>query len=460
MFHSLLARTVLLIAVVVALTALAWLGIFRFADTEPRARELAQLTASAVNLVRTALVAADPAKQRELLMNFSSREGIRLLPADAQDQVKPLPDSRFLQLMHEHLRQRLGGATRVSLRVNDVPGLWISFHLEEGDDEEYWLVLPRERAEHQFGWRWVEWGLFSLALTLAGAWLMVSRIVRPLTRMVRAADSLGQGRQPTPLPEEGPTEVATLATAFNRMASDLASHERERAEILAGISHDLRTPLARLRLEVEMSVSDEFAREGMSADITQMDGIIGQFLDYARGESGEHPQCLDPAQLLRDIASHQASIGQPLTLILPESGTLPELAGRRQALQRALINLIDNARKYATPDPGSDEANDMRMPPEITLQGRVDGQQVCLAVLDRGPGIPADAVEHLKRPFTRQSDARSNASGTGLGLAIVERVARLHGGSLELLPREGGGLVAQLRLSCLPCTGQAKADYR
>jgi two-component system osmolarity sensor histidine kinase EnvZ len=447
MCRTLLARTVLLISVVVALTTGAWLAIFRFGDTEPRAREIAQITTSVVNLVRIALVASDPNKQQQLLKNFSSREGIRLLPLDNADKVETLPDKEFLTLLAGNLRQRLGQDTQVSLNVNGVQGFWVSFHLEDEDDEAYWLVMPRDKATPQFAWRWIEWGLLSLALALLGAWLMVSRIVQPLTRMAKAADSLGRGEQPTPLPEEGPSEVATLATAFNRMAGDIASHERERAEILAGISHDLRTPLARLRLEMEMSVADDYAREGMSADITQMDGIIGQFLDYARGESGEAVELTNLGDLLAEIAHHQAVIGQPVVLHLPDE-ILPDLLLRPQAMRRALNNLIDNARKYGVSRPES--AAEVEETPAaeaaISLHASVQGKQLWLEVQDRGPGIPPEAVEHLKRPFTRESTARSNVTGTGLGLAIVERIARLHGGTLALLPREGGGLIARLVL--------------
>jgi two-component system osmolarity sensor histidine kinase EnvZ len=213
------------------------------------------------------------------------------------------------------------------------------------------------------------------------------------------------------------------------MAADLQRHEKDRSEVLAGISHDLRTPLTRLRLEAEMSVADDGARQAVVADIEQMEAVISQFMDYARTESGETPAQTDLAHLLASVAERQACIGQTLvTAIEP----LPEMMLRPKAITRAVTNLIDNAVKYG----GG----------EITLAASTVDGKICLEIKDRGPGVPVADIERLKRPFTRLESARTNATGTGLGLAIVERIARLHHGQLDLLPNPGGGLVARITL--------------
>ncbi len=427
--RSLLARTFLLLATLVLLTTAAWLSLFRYIDAEPRARETAQLAASAVNLIRASLFAAAPEKRLNLFAEFSTREGIRLLPAELEDKIEAMPDSRFHRLLQHELANRLGAHTRVAASVDEVPGFWVSFRLDDDDEEEYWLVLPRERATRSIAKHWLVWGLLAIVLALAVAWLIASRISRPLKAMAKSAETVGRGQTPAPLPVDGAEELSRLAKAFNLMATDLQRHEQDRSEVLAGISHDLRTPLTRLRLEAEMSIADSGAQQAVIADIEQMEAVISQFMDYARAESGEEAVIADLTYLLENIVERQAFVGRPCRLELAE---LPELPLRPKAITRAITNLIDNAWKYG----GG----------EVTVKTAAVNGEIWLEISDHGPGIPASETERLKRPFTRLETARTNASGTGLGLAIVERIARLHNGRLDLLPNPGGGLLARLVL--------------
>ncbi len=429
--RSLLARTFLLLGALVVVSTIGWLSLFLHVDAEPRARETAQLAASTVNLIRASLFAAAPEKRIGLFVELMTREGIRLLPAEAHDRVRPLPGSRFHDLLQQELAAHLGPRTRIAAAVNDEAGFWVSFRLDEQDDEEYWLILPRERARRSVATHWLSWGLLALVLALGAAGLIASRISRPLKAMASAAETLGRGQMPPPLPETGASELRAVAHAFNRMASDLERHEKERSEVLAGISHDLRTPLTRLRLEAEMSIADESARQGVVADIEQMEAVISQFMDYARNELGEAAETTDLAGLLQGIVDHQAAIGRALQSVT--IAPLPAMALRPKAIRRAIHNLLDNAWKYGG---GA-----------VSLHAYAVDQQICLEIADRGPGIPADQAERLKRPFTRLETARTDASGTGLGLAIVERIARLHGGTLELLAAPEGGLLARLTLT-------------
>ena len=429
--RTLLARTFLLLATLVILTTTAWLSLFRYIEAEPRARETAQLAASAVNLIRAALFAAAPEKRPELFNELSTREGIRLLPAEADDRVEPMPDSRFHRLIQRDLSTRLGPHTRVAAEVDGVAGFWVSFRLDDHDEEEYWLILPRERAMRSVAGHWLLWGLLALTLALAVAWLIASRISRPLKALAISAKAVGRGLNPTPLPESGAEEMRLLAGAFNAMAADLQRHEKDRSEVLAGISHDLRTPLTRVRLEAEMSVADEAARQAVVADIEQMEAVIAQFMDYARTDLGEEAVATDLGALLASAVERQRQRGQPMRLTTDD---LPELPVRPRALTRAIGNLIDNAVKYG----GG----------EISVSMSRQAGETWIEVGDRGAGIPASETERLKRPFTRLEVARSNATGTGLGLAIVDRIARLHDGRLELLPNPGGGLLARLVIGC------------
>jgi two-component system osmolarity sensor histidine kinase EnvZ len=423
---SLLARSFLLIAALIVTAVLASFQIYRVHEREPRANELAQQTVSAVNLTRAALVNADPFRRRELLIELNETEGLRIFPATASEKLEPLPEDPLLDRVAPRVRAALGGETRFASERDAEEGFWVSFFI---DEDEFWVMLPWERFEPEFGLQWLGWGLALVALALAGAWFIASRIARPLAALTDAAGRLGRGEAHRELAEEGARELRVLSAAFNRMASGLESMERERAMVLAGISHDLRTPLSRLRLALEMSGANAGAAEAIAADVEEMDAIIGQFLDFARGED-EEKQEGELRGVLEELAEHYSRLSK--NIIVEEKPT-PPFPFARMSVRRAIANLIDNALRHAGE------------PIEVASFSR-DGRAV-VEVRDRGPGIPESEAERLKRPFTRLDRARGSRSGSGLGLAIVERVARSHGGTLDLLPREGGGLVARLTLS-------------
>jgi two-component system osmolarity sensor histidine kinase EnvZ len=441
--RSLFARSFIWAAFLVMFTNAAWVMIFRLSDTEPRARALAQISASAVNLARVALLTAAPELRAAFLQELSDSEGIRLLPRDAADRIAPLPNDRFIRAIEANIRQLLDDRVIFSLEVNGEPGLWVSFAMDVSEPDDFWLILPASRVERHIPWLWLDWGLVVALSSLGMAWIVAARISRQLRRIATAARQVGRGQTPQPLPEDdGAEELQRLAQAFNRMSRDLQHHEKKRAEILAGISHDLRTPLSRIRLEAELSLKGA-AKAGMVADIEQMDVIIAQFLDYARSEDEEMMSEGDPNALLETVVRHFAAIQRPVTLCVAEEEKLPLLPMKPHAIRRALNNLIGNAWKYGAPP--------------ITLSGAARNAWLELSVTDCGPGIPASEVERLKRPFTRLENARSEASGTGLGLAIVEQVAIAHGGSFELTAGANGtGLRATLRLPLSPAGRRAE----
>ena len=332
----------------------------------------------------------------------------------------------MLQLAIAEIRRQLGAETRVAFARDGVEAFWVSFRIE---DDEYWVMLPRERVERRLALQWLGWAALTAALALAGAFLVVFRVRRPLAALTRAAADIGRGRIPAPLEESGPAEIQTVSRAFNQMTRDLARLEDDRALILAGVSHDLRTPLARLRLGLEMAGADPQLKSGMTADIDDIDRIIGQFLDFARAARGEPLAAIDLAALAREIAGRYREAGHALA---DEIVAVPELPLRPLAVRRLISNLLDNAFRYGERD--------------IRLRVVPQGGGAAVEVLDRGPGIPAEEVERLKQPFTRieTETARSGKGGSGLGLAIVDRIARMHDGTFDLVPREGGGLIARV----------------
>ncbi|HCI14289.1 MAG TPA: two-component sensor histidine kinase [Gallionellaceae bacterium] len=423
---TLLVRAFLLIVVLIALSLAAALEIFRHAVQEPRAKQMAQFVVSTVNLTRAAVLSSAPEWRSALLAELRDEEGMRIQLADASDVLEPLPDeSPELHEMMEEVRERLGEDTRFAAWRNGEEALWVSFHI--GGDE-FWLALPRERIEHPLSEVLLAWGGVVIVLALLGAYLIARQVARPLKQIAQAAQLVGEGKTPLPLPEQGAQEIATVSRAFNRMSADLVANERERALVLAGISHDLRTPLTRVRLAAELT-ADASLREGLVADVEQMDSVIQQFLDYARLDESEAAVPADVAALVRETVQSFAAQAGSLALDLQP---LPPLAVRPLLLKRALSNLLDNAIKYG----GGEIA--------VTLRNTDDGVE--LSVADCGAGICEEQRESVKRPFVRLQEARSDAGGSGLGLAIVERAARLHGGEFHLEQREGGGLVAKLVL--------------
>lgn len=426
--RTLLWRSVLLIAALLVVAHLAWLQIFRASETEPRALQAAQQVVSVVNLTRAALVTADPGRRFALLDELAQREGIQVYAGNAGEVVPELPDRLFLRIMAAQLRERLGPQTRLTLEREGIPGVWVSFRI---DSDEYWVALPSARIERNESLRWIGWGALVLALAVLGAFLVVARINRPLRELTRAAGLLGSGATPTRVDETGPAEIRTLARAFNQMATDIQRQDEERALLLAGVSHDLRTPLSRIRLALEMLDDHGNAdlKHGVAQDIGDIDAAIGQFLDFARPADSERIIAdADLNALAAAVVDRYRSEGRDVVL---RPGTPVAQPLRPQAMRRLLANLIDNALRHG------------QGPVEVVTAGEA-GANV-LEVLDRGAGVPAADAPRMLQPFTRLDHARST-SGTGLGLAIVDRIARLHGGRVELLPRSGGGLRARITL--------------
>jgi two-component system osmolarity sensor histidine kinase EnvZ len=426
--RTLLWRSVLLIALLLGLAHLAWLQIFRVTEREPRARQIAQQISSVVNLTRAALITADPAKRLELLEDLSREEGIQVHVGHPGERVAPLGDRPFLRLVEGEVRRQLGPGTRVATTRDGVRGAWVSFRI---DEDEYWVYMPRSRLERTDPLRWVGWGALILALALLGAFLIVARINRPLRELARAAGEIGRGRTPEPVAESGPSEIRAVAGAFNRMAADLKRLDDERALLLAGVSHDLRTPLSRIRLALEMmgEKTDAALKAGLVQDIEDIDAAIDQFLDFARVTEGEAVVADgDLNAIARELRDRYARAGKDVAAQL---APLPPLALRPVAVQRLIANLVDNALRHGKG--------------EVEIVTTCEARKAVLEVLDRGPGIPAADAERMLQPFTRLDAARSG-TGTGLGLAIVDRVARMHGGEVRLLPREGGGLRARVEL--------------
>ncbi len=272
------------------------------------------------------------------------------------------------------------------------------------------------------------------SLVLLAAGLFARSLTRPLRRLADAAPGIVAG-EPPPALRFASEEILELQRALADAAERTQAAARDRELMLAGISHDMRTPLARLRyaLALDDHGADPAMRAGMDRDIDELDGIIGQFIDYVRDGRDEPQETVDLNAMLRALADDEARQGRAWRLVLPDVATT--LSGRPLALRRGLANLFDNAARHGA------------APFEAELVA--DGDDWRVTVRDRGPGVPDTALGALGRPFHRVDRARGT-SGSGLGLASVARVAALHGGGLQLSNRAGGGFEAVLRLRVRP----------
>jgi two-component system osmolarity sensor histidine kinase EnvZ len=423
-FGGLFWRTFLLIALLIAVSLAAWFQSFRVIEREPRAERVAMQLVAIVKLTRTALLYSDPDLRRALLQDLESNEGVRVYPRETTDKYRMQPDDSVTRLIEHNIRSRLGDETVIAQSVNDIPGVWISFKI---DDDDYWVALDRDQLDNVTGLQWFGWGTFALALSLFGAAFITSLVNRPFARLALAARRVGLGQIPDALPERGLGVAAETNRSFNQMVRDLEQLEADRALMLAGISHDLRTPLARLRLETEMSPSDDMTKAAMIDDIEQMDSIIGRFLDYAR-PTQRTSEAVDLSIVASEMAARMANEdGVRLTTRLVQSAVIDADA---TDVRRIVGNLVENARKY-----GGSAGDGI---PRITIESRVVHARVALSVRDEGPGIPEAQLGFVTRPFYRLDTARTQANGTGLGMAIVQRLVSRHRGSLRLHNRVPG----------------------
>ncbi|HXX83759.1 MAG TPA: ATP-binding protein [Casimicrobiaceae bacterium] len=421
--RSLFGRLALLLLVVILVSQGTAIFLFRQDRAALLARQFGDTKIVQLKSLRAALSAADPTSTSATLSHFGQAYSARIVP-DAERGFIGVPAQIPLLLdLETRLRSELGPETELRIQPRQQL-LWIKL---QAGDRAYWAGFQLPRRAEDAPSRALEWSLIALVVLLVSAYVFARYLARPLRELNNAVADVGKGRSPPPLPETGPSEIVNLNRGFNRMLAGLREAGRDRALLLAGVSHDLRTPLARLRLGVEVGVKDDVEREGMVADIEQMDKIIGQFLDFARDER-EIP--LEPCNLndiVTPLVERQRRHGRDLRFA---PGELPPTPLRATAVSRLVSNLLDNALTYGSP------------PVEIAT--RLDAGSLVLEVSDRGPGVAPEDVERLKRPFTRGEPARTGTGGAGLGLAIVDRIARLHGGSFHLGPRDGGGTLARV----------------
>jgi two-component system osmolarity sensor histidine kinase EnvZ len=431
---SLFWRTFVLLSLLLIGSIAAWTQTLLELESEPRAVQTARQIASVVNLSRAAVKHSDAITRVSLFKTMKDQEHVAIVPREPKDVVEPLIDHDLNHYIIQELQNRIGPDTVVASQVNGVAGLWIGFTIEK---DRFWLQTDLERFDPPAGKLWMVWLLIAVILSLAGAAWIARLINRPLKNLSFAANRVREGDFEASVLDEtvSTSEIREVNVGFNRMTQKLAKIEQDRAVMLAGISHDLRTPLARVRLEAELSVADPKARDNIAADIEQLDAIINKFLDYAR--PGD--MVLNPVSLNDMVQSCVVPLRKREDMVFKiamEPGLM--VSADPVELQRILTNLLENARRYG-------KSMDTGLA-QVDISARYHEKWVLLRIRDHGCGVDPSQLKQLTTPFFRGEAARTAANGAGLGLAIVDKTLARMGGSFELANANSGGLCANIQM--------------
>lgn len=402
--RSLFGRNVLLLAGTIVLSvSLSFISIYALILNSQISR-VASIGAELVNTISAASFQLDPAARDALLAELDENPYLHILPVGVVPEIGNYRENTVDKLVMQRFIDQLDFQNEMDWRMGANRTLWLNLRIGE---EFYWVA-----AESQTSWTPLRWFVF-IMFVIVGVVTMIGifatrHISKPLAALRQETDRLSLESEWQMANISGPTEITSLANSFELMSARLQEAEAIRADTLAELSHDLRTPLARLRLAVEMMDGEAELKDSANRQVLEIDRLIGQFMDYARGAHTEPATEFDLVELVREIAtSWEVVVDAP-----------PELwiTGQKEFVRRGLINLVENAFKYGEP-------------PVVGLGLSETATHAVVAVEDRGAGFdPANAPKMLSS-FTR-GDHKDQISGSGLGLAIVKRVAESHGGEV------------------------------
>lgn len=422
--HSAFGQTVLLIGVLLLINQVVSYISIALYIIQPNSQQINQLLAKQVKVV------------------FIDVKGAVLSPTMAEAFHKETGIGVYREV--DALKLGLRDAVHYPFRSTEMSALLggpAEVRISQGDEYLFWIRPPQAPT-----W-WVKIPLLGLKeanfyplifvlmilgiLSVAGGWLFVRQLNRPLKSLENAAEDVGRGKFPELLIERGTTEIVAVTQAFNHMSRGIKQLEQDRNLLMAGISHDLRTPLTRIRLASEMmSEEDEFLKEGIDSDIDDMNNIIDQFIDYIRHDNNDQAEIEDLNVLVSEVVHSESPENRHV--IFNEDNNI-QIPLRYNAFKRVVANLIQNALRYSD--------NDVELATGIDKNKKF----AFLTVSDTGPGIPDADIERLFQPFT-QGDLARGTEGSGLGLAIIKRIVDGHGGRVILSNRESGGLQAKVLL--------------
>lgn len=389
---------------------------------QPTLRQMNDLVANQIGTIyQQGLYRPGPERQR-----FEALTNIRFYN-DQQALQNGLNDATFYRFVSQDIANKLQVTTEVRLMREEPYQLWVQTDVQPN----LWIVIPMQSIGDSSPTSPLTMILVAIGfLSVLGGYLVVLRLNRPLKALQRAANTVSRGEFPEPLTPIGSDEMIAVTAAFNKMSANIRQLEEDRNLMTAGISHDLRTPLTRIRLAIEMlDEQQDYIREGIVQDIEDMNAIIDQFIDYARLEQQEQLEESDLNMLIQEVV--QANLTDPTRRIDTQLANLPLIPIRRLAIKRVLENLLQNAFRHGsqTIEVASIRAN----------------KWVIVRIRDHGPGIPTERLTRLFEPF-QQGDTARGVSGSGLGLAIVKRIIDGHLGQIDFSNHVEGGLEASFKL--------------
>lgn len=427
--RSLLGRALLIIVTPLILTQVIATWIFYDRHYDTITKRLSESLAGSIAVVIEVLGDDPEAAQRSGLLDETAymlwlddvtwRLGEQF-PATPSPPVESMLDRK----LHRALDQRVDRPFRIDTNSLDKQ-IKIEVQLPDRIVE---VLVARKRLFSSTTYIFIVWMVGASIILFGVATIFMRNQVKPIRRLAKAAEDFGKGRDVPRFKPEGAREVRQAAVAFLQMRERIRRNIAQRTEMLAGVSHDLRTPLTRMKLQLAM-MSERTEAQSLTSDVDEMQSMIEGYLAFARGEGTEQPVPTDLSLLLREVCEQMDRVDKPVDLHLEEA---LQLDLRPDSIKRALTNLIGNAQRHGT---------------QVAVLAGRRGGSIEITVDDDGPGIPEDMREDVFKPFFRLDQSRNPATGgTGLGLSIARDVARSHGGDVTLEDAPGSGLRARLRL--------------
>ncbi len=429
--QSAFGKTVFLIGFLLLINQLVSYFLVAVYVIQPSLQQTNHLIAKQIKVIFIDVGAQDRQFSEELTKRFQQATGIEVYSLAAAGRYG-LDNSIYYQYFSDEMSRELGGPAEVRIEQDESFSFWV----RPPQAPDFWIKIPLNGLnETDFSPLQIYILLIGF-LSVACGWWFARHLNRPLQSLQQAALRVGRGDIPEPLPEVGSTEIISVTRAFNHMANGIRQLEKDRALLMAGVSHDLRTPLTRIRLASEMvSEQDNWIRDGIVNDIEDMNAIIDQFIDYIRHHKEEALHEEDLNQLVSEQVGAERLQQRQIETELAVH--LPLVPMRRIAMKRVLTNLIENAIKYSDG------------PIEIHTGFEKGSKRLYVQVRDHGPGIPEHQMAKMFEPFTQGDTARGSA-GSGLGLAIIKKIVDMHRGEITLHNHAFGGLVATVYLPLQP----------
>jgi two-component system osmolarity sensor histidine kinase EnvZ len=426
--RSAFGQTVFLIGLLLLINQLVSYLSVAFYVIKPTTQQINHLIAKQIKVVFIDVGHQQSVLSTELTERFQQATGIEVY-TEQQALQQGLAEASYYAYFSDLMSRELGGEAEVRV----AQGASYAFWVRPPQAPQYWVKVPLTGLDETDFSPLTFYLLLIGVLSVSGGWLFARQLNRPLKSLQQAALQVGRGEFPPPLAEhKGSTEIIAVTKAFNYMARGIRQLEQDRALLMAGVSHDLRTPLTRIRLASEMMQEpDNWIREGIINDIDDMNAIIDQFIDYLRHHKEEPGQKENLNTLVQELIQAEHLQQRHISAELAEN--LPDTMLRRIAIKRVLNNLLENALRYSDGDI------------EISTGYERNRKRIYLQIRDHGPGIPDEQMKAMFEPFT-QGDIARGSGGSGLGLAIIKKIVDMHHGDITLHNHAYGGLVVTVYL--------------